>query len=206
MPSPVASPKTQPTKPTESIPDFYADRFAKDLTELATERGGSSQTEASREGRARVALCQPSRQWADGMLRRFGSGQERVVLGHNRQGAGAEADTGVTGLAIFAFLGSGNSHVQGDYRAEVAHALEFLRQRQRADGSLFGEAELFARMYCHSMATLAVCEAYAMTRDKRLDPMCRAAMAYSLAMQHPTDGGWRYRRGDTGTQANWVGN
>jgi hypothetical protein len=55
------------------------------------------------------------------------------------------------------------------------------------------------------MATLAACEAYAMTRDERLDPMCRAAVGYSLSMQHPTDGGWRYRRGDTGdtSQLGW---
>ncbi len=188
----------------DAMPNLYADRFAEDLTQLATQRGGSSQTEAA----VKAALAWlASNQSANGGwdASKFGAGQERVVLGHDRQGAGAQADTGVTGLAILAFLGSGNSHVHGVYRSEVAHALEFLRQRQRADGSLFGEAELFARMYCHSMATLAACEAYAMTRDERLDAMCRAAVNYSLAMQHPTDGGWRYRRGDTGdtSQLGW---
>ncbi len=201
---PKTSAKTKASKSSEPIPNLYADRFAEDLTELATERGGSSQTEAS----VKAALAWLAvNQSADGGwdASKFGAGQERAVLGHNRQGAGGEADTGVTGLAILAFLGSGNSHVHGTYRTEVARALEFLRQRQRSDGSLFGEAELYARMYCHSMATLAACEAYAMTRDERLDPMCRAAVAYSLAMQHPTDGGWRYRRGDTGdtSQLGW---
>jgi hypothetical protein len=136
---------------------------------------------------------------------KYGAGQERAVLGHNRLGAGANADTGVTGLAVLAFLGAGHSHTQGDYRTEVAHALEYLRQRQRADGSLAGDAELYAQTYCHSMATLAVCEAYAMTRDQRLDSLARRAVAYSLSLQHPTDGGWRYRRGDTGdtSQLGW---
>ncbi|MDZ4656589.1 MAG: prenyltransferase/squalene oxidase repeat-containing protein [Bythopirellula sp.] len=189
---------------SEAIPNLYADRFAEDLTELATERGGSSQTEAAvKAALAWLAANQSENGGWDAS--KFGAGKELVVLGHNRQGAGAEADTGVTGLAILAFLGSGHSHLHGVYRNEVAAALEFLRQRQRSDGSLFGEAELFARMYCHSMATLAACEAYAMTRDERLDPMCRAAVGYSLSMQHPTDGGWRYRRGDTGdtSQLGW---
>lgn len=193
------------TKSTEAIPELYADRFAEDLTELATERGGSSQTEdAVKSALAWLAVNQSKNGGWDAS--KFGAGEERVVLGHNRQGAGAEADTGVTGLAVLAFLGSGNSHLHGTYRNEVAQALEYLRQHQRADGSLFGEAELYARMYCHSMATLAACEAYAMTRDRRLDPMCRAAVSYSLAMQHPSDGGWRYRRGDTGdtSQLGWV--
>lgn len=193
------------TKSTESVPELYANRFAEDLTELATERGGSSQTEQS----VKLALAWlASNQSKNGGwdASKFGAGEERVVLGHDRQGAGAQADTGVTGLAVLAFLGPGNSHLHGTYRNEVAHALEYLRQHQRSDGSLFGEAELYARMYCHSMATLAACEAYAMTRDRRLDPMCRAAVSYSLAMQHPSDGGWRYRRGDTGdtSQLGWV--
>jgi len=126
-------------------------------------------------------------------------------LGHNRNGVGANADTGITGLALLAFLGSGQTHRQGPYAREVADGLEYLRQRQRADGSLQGDAQLFAQMYCHSMATFAVCEAYAITGDERLEPMARKAVQYTLSMQHPSDGGWRYRRGDTGdtSQLGW---
>lgn len=192
-------------KNTEAVPDLYADRFAEDLAKVAARRGGSPQTEAA--VKAALGWLAANQSAGGGWdASKFGAGEERVVLGHNRQGAGAEADTAVTGLAILAFLGSGNSHLHGSYRNEVAQALEFLRQHQRSDGSLFGEAELFARTYCHSMASLAACEAYAMTRDERLDPMCRAAVGYTLAMQHPTDGGWRYRRGDTGdtSQLGWV--
>ncbi|TWU27536.1 prenyltransferase/squalene oxidase repeat-containing protein [Bythopirellula polymerisocia] len=198
-------PVTPPTAPSHAaIPDKYTDRFAENLAELATQRGGSEQTEkAVRAALGWLAEAQSENGGWDAS--RFGAGQERVVLGHNRGGAGAEADTGITGLAILAFLGNGNSHQHGSYRTEVAHGLEYLRQRQRADGSLYGDAQLFARTYCHSMATLAACEAYAMTYDSRLDSLVRAATSYSLAMQHPTDGGWRYRRGDTGdtSQLGW---
>jgi hypothetical protein len=55
------------------------------------------------------------------------------------------------------------------------------------------------------MATFAVCEALAMTRDRRLEPMARAAIEYTLSLQHPTDGGWRYLRGHRGdtSQLGW---
>jgi hypothetical protein len=104
-----------------------------------------------------------------------------------------------------AFLGAGHSHREGPYSTEVARGLDYLRRAQKSNGNLCGDAELFAQTYCHSMASFAVGEAYALTKDKRLDPIVRAATAYSLAIQHPTDGGWRYRPGDTGdtSQLGW---
>jgi len=193
-----------PTVAEPTPPSTYADRFAKDRDQLAEQRGGSPQTErAVRQALGWLASVQAKNGGWDAS--NFGAGQERRVLGHHRKGAGANADTGVTGLALLAFLGSGHTHRQGPYAREVADGLQYLSGRQRADGSLYGDAQLFARMYCHSMATFAVCEAYAITGDTRLEPMARAAVSYALSMQHPTDGGWRYRRGDTGdtSQLGW---
>lgn len=199
------SPHPTDTPPVQSpLPATYADRFAKNRAQLVVQRGGSAQTErAVREALAWLATSQSEHGGWDAS--RFGAGRERMVLGHDRRGAGARADTGVTGLALLAFLGAGHTHRVGPYAHQVADGLEYLRGRQRSDGSLYGDAQLFARMYCHSMATFAVCEAYALTRDQRLESVARAAVEYSLAMQHPTDGGWRYRRGDTGdtSQLGW---
>lgn len=214
------TPETQPPSPpnkelaeTETAsaavenptpPTTYADRFAVDRQQVVEQRGGSEQTErAVRAALGWLADAQAKNGGWDAS--KFGAGQERRVLGEDRRGAGANADAGVTGLALLAFLGAGHTHVRGMYAAEVGDALEYLRQRQRADGALFGDAQLFAQMYCHSMATFAVCEAYALTKDARLEPMARSAVRYALSMQHPTDGGWRYRRGDTGdtSQLGW---
>jgi len=201
--TPAAAPPS-PAKTEPAPPSTYADRFAENRDNLAEQRGGSPQTErAVRAALGWLATAQAKNGGWDAS--QFGAGHERVVLGHNRNEAGKNADTGITGLAMLAFLGSGHTHRQGPYAREVADGLEYLRQRQRADGSLYGDAQLFARMYCHSMATFAVCEALAITGDTRLEPMARAAVHYSLSMQHPTDGGWRYRRGDTGdtSQLGW---
>jgi len=193
-----------PAEIVPALPSTYADRFAENREQLAEQRGGSPQTErAVRAALGWLASAQAKNGGWDAS--NFGAGQERVVLGHNRNRAGRNADTGITGLALLAFLGSGHTHRQGPYARVVAEGLEYLRQRQRADGSLQGDAQLYARMYCHSMATFAVCEAFAITGDTRLEPMARAAVGYTLSMQHPTDGGWRYRRGDTGdtSQLGW---
>jgi hypothetical protein len=60
-------------------------------------------------------------------------------------------------------------------------------------------------MYCHSMSTLALGEAYSMTGDTRLRPFVERAVRYTLAAQDPQTGGWRYRPGDTGdmSQFGW---
>jgi hypothetical protein len=128
-----------------------------------------------------------------------------VVLGQDRGGAGADADSGLSALSLLAFLGAGHSHVEGDYQNVVAKGLEFLMRGQSADGHLAGETSLYARMYCHSMATFALAEALAMTGDKRLEPAVRRAIGYSLRAQHPATGGWRYRPGDQGdtSQLGW---
>lgn len=133
-----------------------------------------------------------------------GAGRENHYLGHNRQGAGKRADTGITGLALLAFLGAGQSHLEGKHREHVQHGLEFLLASQASDGNLYGDAELFARMYCHGIATLALCEAYALTGDERLRNGVTRAVHYSLRSQH-VEGGWRYQPGDRGdmSQFGW---
>ncbi len=125
---------------------------------------------------------------------------------HNRHDAGAQADTGVTGLAVLAFLGGGHTHIHdGPYRETVQLGLEYLIGQQANDGSLAGGAKLFAAMYCHGMATFAISEAYAITGDDRLEPYVRRAVQFTLNAQHPTTGGWRYRVGDLGdtSQLGW---
>jgi hypothetical protein len=102
----------------------------------------------------------------------------------------------MSGLALLAFLGAGHTHLDGQYQNTLARGLEFLMASQGANGNLGGQAELYAHMYCHGMATLALSEAYALTRDERLERPLRRAVAYTLAAQHPTAGGWRYQAGD----------
>ena len=186
------------------MPSLYAKRSDKDREAAAIQFGGSRTTEQA-VSQALQWLSQnqePDGRW---QAARFGAGQEEFVLGHDRKGAGRQADTGITALALLAFLANGQSHLEGEHRVVVQKGLEFLLDSQRADGCLAGEAALFAQMYCHAMSTLAVCEAIALTGDERLRPAAEAAVAYSVRAQNPNDGGWRYRPGDYGdmSQFGW---
>jgi hypothetical protein len=187
-----------------AVPTLYADRVGGKRAAAAATRGGSLETEqAVQAALAWLAAAQArDGRWS---VVEHGGGVERAVQGHDRRGAGAKSDHGVTGLALLAFLGAGHTHHDGPYADVVARGLRFLAERQRADGSLAGDAEFFAALYCHGMATLALGEACALTQDATLRPAVERAVHYTLAMQHPTTGGWRYAAGDRGdtSQLGW---
>lgn len=137
-------------------------------------------------------------QEADGSwsVERHGGGRETYTLGENRRGAGMNADTGMTGLAILAFAGAGHDHTQGPYRDTIGNAIAYLIENQRTNGDLSGEASLFAAMYCHGMAGLALTELLAFTGDERLRGAVEQAVQFTIQSQDPNTGSWRYAAGD----------
>ncbi|MEM1305749.1 MAG: prenyltransferase/squalene oxidase repeat-containing protein, partial [Planctomycetota bacterium] len=92
------------------------------------------------------------------------------------------------------------------YAETVRRGLEYLMRTQATDGGLAGNATLYAQTYCHSMATFALAEALAHTRDARLTRAVERGVAYLVSRQHRATGGWRYRPGDAGdmSQMGWV--
>ena len=200
QPEPIARRKADDSP----LPPAYRNRTAENRSAVVVRGGGNAETEAAVQAAlAWLAANQdPDGRWS---ARRHGAGHETQVLGHDRSGAGSDADTGISGLAILAFLGTGQSHLEGQYSDTVRRGLEFLLRSQKPDGNLAGNSRLFARMYCHGMAALAISEAYAMTGDARLRPHVERAMLYTTRAQNPNDGGWRYLPGDSGdmSQFGW---
>jgi hypothetical protein len=194
-----------------ALPEIYSDRVAPNRGEIARLRGGSPEGESAVQSALRWLSANQS---ADGHwdAAKFGAHQDLAAPPNARQGAGgagSKADSAMTGLALLAFLGAGNTHVHGDYAKSVQHGLEYLLSIQARDGNLAGGAETYAYMYAHGMATLAMSEAYAMTGDKRLEAAVQSAINYTLSAQIKSTGGWRYRavespgeRGDT-SQLGW---
>lgn len=181
-----------------AVPDIYKARTAPNRAQIAAAGGGSAETEAAVDLALAwlVANQSPDGRWN---VARLEGGLEPRTAGHDRQGAGIGADTGVTGLALLAFLGAGHTHLQGDHRDTVRRGLEFLLNAQDRRGSIAGDARLFAKMYCHGMGALALSEAFAMTGDIRLRDSVRDAVAFTATAQHTATGGWRYlpaQRGD----------
>lgn len=186
------------------LPEMYQLRRSSRRTQWAEQLGGSVETEAAVEAALRWLADhqEPDGRWD---ASRFGAGRGRDEAQIDRQGAGANADTGVSGLALLAMLGAGYTHRDGEYQETVRRGLSFLITSQAADGNLGGGAETYAFMYCHGMATFALSEAYAMTGDTRLLSAVERAIAYTVAAQNRTSGGWRYRPNDTGdtSQLGW---
>lgn len=120
---------------------------------------------------------------------------------------------GATGLALLPFLGAGYDHKQGKYRKDVSKGIAFLIRNGRGNlhgknGIAFYEPDIAdaARMYSHTLATLALIEAYLLTKDKNLLPICRAAVRHIIAFQDPERGGWKYRfqSGSDTSVTGWV--
>lgn len=188
----------------KSLPQLYRWRQLENRDDLASQRGSSGRTEHAVQSALKWFDRHQSKdgRWDADLL---GAGREAQVDGRNRNGSGAMADTGISGLALLAFLGAGHTHLEGPYRKNVQLGLEYLLRNQTSDGSLAGQARLYARMYCHGMALMAVGEAYAMTGDERILPYLKTGIHYTVAAQHQTNGGWRYRVGDRGdmSQFGW---
>ncbi len=117
-----------------------------------------------------------------------------------------DADTALTGLALLAYLGAGNTHVRGRYAGTVGKGLDFLIARQKVDGDLRGDSVVVG-MYCHAMATLALCEGFALTGDERLREPATRAVAFLVRSRARDRMAWRYEpgepRGDTSILG-WV--
>jgi hypothetical protein len=97
---------------------------------------------------------------------------------------GAHYDTGVTGLAVLAFLRAGRD------RERAAKGLEYLRQWQDDEGC-FGRRASQHFMYNHAIATLAMCEAFRLTRDERWKEPARKGLDYLMLARNPHLA-WRY--------------
>jgi hypothetical protein len=93
------------------------------------------------------------------------------------------------GLALLAYLGSGHTHRFGQYKRTVNKGLRWLEDQQKPDGSIgFHEGE---EIYNHAIATMAICEAYAVSRDFKLKDAAQKAVNYCIQAQNPGQG-WKY--------------
>ncbi len=200
-PSQLASVKTSPlvasSQPNQN--DFANRNGDAKITALAM-TGGSAETEAAVAAALRflAQTQQPNGSWNP---QTTGAGVERAPLGVNRHGAGGKSETALTGLALLAMMGAGNTHHQGPYADHVYRGLAFLINSQSRSpqniGSLAGPmTSVYSATYSHGIAALAMCEAAAITRDPSALVSAERAMAYTRQMQIPATGGWRYTRYD----------
>jgi hypothetical protein len=101
-------------------------------------------------------------------------------------------DVAATSFALLPFLGAGitskkpEKDAPVDYSKTVQAGLRFLLAKQAKDGSFSIVS------YSHALATMAVCNAYALTGDAALKGPSQRAINFIIAFQDPVGGGWRY--------------
>jgi hypothetical protein len=120
-------------------------------------------------------------------------------------GLGLHDDIAGTAFGVLPFLGAGETHIKKkdskstkNYHLVVDKALKYLMSKQARDGGFGGT------MYSHGLATIAMCEAYGMTGDKKLRDSAQRAINFVRAAQSE-NGGWRYepRQGGDTSVVGW---
>ncbi|MCE9605102.1 MAG: terpene cyclase/mutase family protein [Planctomycetia bacterium] len=115
------------------------------------------------------------------------------------------SSTAATGFALLPFLGANHTHRRGEYQETVRKGLEYLKAKTIAT-PLGGDLQEGINLYSQAIATLALCEAYALTRDEDLHYTCREAVRFIVNSQDKKGGGWRYFPGQVGdtTVTGWM--
>lgn len=102
-----------------------------------------------------------------------------------------------TGLALMCYLGAGQTHLEGEYKQTVFKGLGFLIKNmkfQKGLGSWYvgGGGQGYDDMYAHGIASIAMCEAYGMTKDPALLEAAQNGINFLAYAQNPSTGGWHY--------------
>jgi hypothetical protein len=107
-------------------------------------------------------------------------------------------EVGVTGLALLAFLGEGEtwapdaSGKKSPHAETILKAVKYLVSKQDESGRFGpGEADGVNFMYNHGIATLAISEAAGLSGDEMLRESAQKAVDFIVAAQTPA-GGWNY--------------
>jgi len=155
--------------------------------------GGTPQTEdAVQAGLAWFAAHQsPDGRWSRiDFLAQCPPGDRCTGIARRR--TESAVDAGLTALALLAFLGAGYTDADGPYTDVVRRGIDALLAAQQPSGG-FERDESMAG-YCDSVATLALAEYAALTREARVRAALERAVARLVASQHPL-GGWDYLPG-----------
>lgn len=116
---------------------------------------------------------------------------------------------GGTAYALLPFLAAGQTHKDGLYKKQVQAGLTFLTNigiTAPAGYDLRGvvnkaddDTDPNYAYYVHGAATLVLCEAYGMTKDRKLKQAAEGAVLFLVNSQNPRGGGWRYNPRDDGS-------
>ncbi len=102
----------------------------------------------------------------------------------------SECTMGATSMALLTFLGAGHTHQTGEYSSQVRSGLDHLLKNMldTNDGIDLRQGNRQGNMYVQGLATIAICEAYAMTKDPALFRPSQRAINFIVHAQHKGGG------------------
>lgn len=100
-------------------------------------------------------------------------------------------EAAATAMALLAFQGAGNTHLEGKFKSNVANAWRWLLTQQDKDGCFFQNGGFNHRFYTQGQCSIAICELYGMSKDSKVKEPAQRAINYCLRSQS-AEGGWRY--------------
>ena len=165
-------------------------RFEPEKTRARLRFGGDGYQRAISTGLGFLAEYQsPDGHWDCDGFASLGT----LPLSSEEAGPGrAPHDVGITGLALLAFMGDGNTASRGEFERVLRSGLSWLSEQQQESG-LIGDALGKAYVYDHAIATFALCEAVALEADASPDlrAVAEHAVEFALSARNPY-GVWRY--------------
>jgi len=104
-------------------------------------------------------------------------------------------DSGATAMGLLPFLAAGQTHEsKGPYQRNIQAGIYWMLGAQKPNGDLRAGSS----MYSHGLASIALCECYGMTGDKRVGLAAQKALDFIVEAQDKAGGGWRYNPGQAG--------
>jgi hypothetical protein len=167
----------------------FATRHPSKRGELVRKYGGSDESEAAVDDALKWLA---EHQMADGGWN-FDYRGGRCAGRCDHAGTMDTARNAATAMALLSMLGAGQTHEEGKYAKQVAAGLKYLLENIKVQDDRGTFEEPGGNMYSHGLATLALCEAYGMTRDSKLLDPAKSAINHIIYAQDPIGGGWRYQ-------------
>ncbi len=107
---------------------------------------------------------------------------------------GGQYDTGITALAVMAFLGNNYCRMDVPYGMSALQGIGHLKGRVGNNGAIGSQSDE-KWMYNQLIATQALCEAYILTRTDSVEIAAKKAVKFILDAQNPGSG-WGYKPKD----------
>lgn len=173
-------------RPTRLAPGSFQGRTLENRTILLREGGGTMRSEeAIQRGLDWLAAHQfPGRE-----IGGWGMDSFSITGRCNCGDPGQKFDVGATALALMPFLGAGEAPGRGRFKEKqtVLRGLRYLlaQQKEKKEGQFSDHA------YENALATIVICEAYALNRQPAFRDSAQAAINYIVNAQN-SEGGWSY--------------